>query len=1229
MKKLLALAVAALGGAIFEGEASTVDRIIMMPQDGYRKLIQLPISSTGGKVAAADMAAKLYQAVPRDQSLANLARVDMVNGIIYILELPMNGWGHNYSGELQTGYIYTYDSSWQARETTGEPFLTVPARGAGSDFLVTSDEKYIFVSVMEGTNQGKILRWTRATGVWDDFATFTSNKDGLRGLAADNSGNLYLAHRSNGKIYRFQMDHEPYAPDAYDAVSSAGDWSALTSPSAVVYCPTYNRIYVAGWTQAAWFDADTLEQGCQPGNLHPDTATYVPGYTTGCFSGGEIYFCGGDGSMNGPIFKLTDYETLAAVDISPVASDHQWRDMTGWQPAIRYQCDFGEAGKAGVAGVRLQAGALGGAAGVVDGALALPNDASTASVVNSKSWLPTTAAWTVALWAHLATGAEGTILSKGGLSLTVNGAGQLALNFGETVIESEITVADDNWHQLNFSRSTTSLELWVDGMQVGSATIAAADAVDQLADLTLGPIAGTAFFDELRVYDTMLSTPVDYWSLAVKVFGSDPPTVPELPTDFAQLDAAVGQQIDHAYANAVSIGAPQLFKYKGNWYLAYAIGETTKIKVSADGQAWADFSTLSATGVSLFSLPSGELGAIGQTSETSAAVWAYDFTGETWQERYAYSGSTAFVIQPNSIINVCDKYGVGVASKSAAFAGADSVGYLFFNTFQAPAGQFNQSSLYWWAAGEASNDQLFGPKYSTIRALLPSVACVDRGQKLSGRPVFETINPIEDADRPDGKAMAGLERYEIQGYNTYWDTQMQYDYSREHRYVALPGAGKAFSLFKDSTTGLYWALTTPVLKAEELADGRAASTIRHRLGLYVSSDLAGWTPCGLVATTGTADTFGYNSPFAVIDGNDLLVAFGVSVDDGVITPATTAFSNYLAVKRIANFRTNYVPGRPAPKKSSVMYATGGRKHGTVYRYYRGPDGEWHADRLLTTKSDTTTPYDGEKPPSFVDSIAVGRRGSVYVTNRSWYWESADDRALRIYRFDADGTFVQMYKNTDYLIDWDAARLALSPDESTLYVSRPTKILKLTVATGEFSTFIDNADGKLGGSAATKSLAVDAQGMLYVADNSQHGKITRFFPSGEQDTSFILTENSWNPANPLDWGAWGIAVDDANNLLYVGCRDGQVWKVNLATQAKTKLCKALSGFGQLDGNAHIDAACNSLAVLDGRLFLSSIYGWVHEIDTETGVQTPAINNSLSVGGIGIFKYEAPGTAWFIR
>lgn len=1204
-------------------EAATKTQFLMLPQDGFTRINRMRIPDTAEKMTDSNVGCMIYGSVPRNKGQTVGARVDMVNGIIYVLELPMTGWNAGHSEDKQTGYIYTYDSNWNARETTDSPFLTVTARGAGSDFLVTRDEKYIFFSVMEGTNKGKVLRWTRATGVWDDFAVFTSNTDGLRGLAADNAGNLYVAQREEKKIYRFKMDHAPYEAGTYDAVSSSGSYTEINRLSTLVYRPADGRLYAAGWTQVAWFDAETLEQGCEPVTFHDPSV--VPGYTAGCISGGEIFFGGGNGSMNGPIFKLTNYVDLAACDVSPWTSGWLAYDFADWQPAITRQNGFGAVGTPSCAGVSLQGGALAGAAGVKDGALALPNGTSTAALVDSAAFVPAKAAFTVSFWANLAEGATGTLFSNGSVSVTADEDGKLGLTFGETAIATEVVVADAAWHVIAFSRSTTALELWMDGALVGSATIAETDAVGQLENWTFGPVAGDAFFDEFRVYDTALALYAQR-SMATEFEPAATPEMPEQPTTYNPLDPAIGAEIEHAFANEDAIGAPQLYKYKSNWYLSYAVGGTTKIKVSSDGTVWSDFSTLAATGVSLFTMKSGELAAIGQVSETSVTAWAYDFTEGQWNARQTYSGSSAFSIVPNRIIDVCSKFGVGVAYKKAAFSGEQTLGYLYFNNRDgAHTDQFINTALYAQPAEEASNDMVFGPKYSTIKTLLPGF-CIDRGLMLGGRTVFETINPIEDADRPDGKAMAGLERYVIQGYHTYWDDNMQYDYSREHRFVALPGASKSFSIFKDSTTGLYWALTTPVLQASELAGGRAASTIRHRLGLYVSSDLGGWTPCGLVATTGTADTFGYNAPFAVIDGNDLLVAFGVSQDDGAIPPAGTDRSNYLAVRRIANFRTNYVATRPAPKKSTVLYATGGRKRGTVYRHYLGEDGEWHSDTLLMTPDSNVTPYDGEKAPSFSDSIAVGRRGAVYVTKRGWHWEDADARALRIYRFDRRGNFVQMYKNADVSIAWDPARLALSPDEHTLYVGLPSKILKLNVATGSFSTFVDNTDGKLGNSAASKSLAVDAAGNVYVADNSQYGKVTKFFSNGEQDTSFVI----WGAAgSPIDWGAWAIAVDDANGKLYVGCRDGQVWKVDLATQVKTKLCSALSGFGQLDGNSHLDAACNSLAVLDGRLFLSSAYGWVREIDTETGVQTPVINNSLSVGGIGVYKYESLGAAIIVR
>lgn len=1199
-------------------EAATKTQFLMLPQRGYYRVNRMRIMDTDvdGKMSADDshVYCAIYDSVPRNKSLATGARVDMVNGIIYVLELPMTGWNQNDPDSLQTGYIYTYDSNWNAREATDSPFLTVTARGACSDFLVTRDEKYVFFSVMEGTNKGKILRWTRATGAWDDFAVFTSNTDGLRGLAEDNAGNLYVAQRAENKIYRFKMDHEPYEAGSCDAVSSSGSYTALGSPSVIVYRPADGRLYVAGWSQVAWFDAETLEQGCEPVTVD-NGKVGVPGYTAGCISGGEIFFSGGNGSMNGPIFKLTGYDPITAIDVSPWTSGWTAYDFVDWQPAIARQNGFGAVGTPACEGVLLQGGALAGATGVKGGALALPNDASTAALADSAAFVPATAAFTVSFWANLAEGATGTLFSNRSVALTADADGKLGLTFGETAIATEAVVADGAWHVIAFTRSTTALNLWMDGANVGSATIAEADAVDQMADWTFGPVAGDAFVDEFRVYGSALAL-YAHRSMAAEFEPAATPEMPEQPADYEPLDPAIGQEIEHVYANDAALGAPQLLKFGDKFYLSYAVGGVTKIKVSSDGAAWSDFSTLAATGVSLFRTRNALLGAFGQTSPTSAALWTYDSSAGQWNERLAYSGSTRFTMMPGAILNSCNKYSLGVLVENKPFSGTWTAGILFLNA-NAGVDSFDTFKLKTISAEYTSYN--YSKTYSTVRAILPACGYFYRGLTMADpQEVFEMMYPAVDGNRADGKAKAGAERFYLERWVNYYGTGdwIYDDWSRDKQYVSLPGASKTFAVVQDSTTGLFWALTTPVLKTSELLE-RSADTIRNRLALYVSKDLTDWAPCGTVAETGTADTFGYNAPFALVDGNDLLVAFGVSADDGAIATVDRAHSNYLAIRRIANFRTNYVAEQPT-KKSTVLYALGCESSGTVARHALGSDGEWHSAGWLmqnsaSAKKDQTL-YDGEGAAGKPTAVAVDGRGNVFIANTRVSWDT--DRVVRIFSFNRNGTFKKLYKKSDVTVD--PVGLAVSRDGSRLYCSTGSKIWKIDVASGVWSEFATNGSGDLG--ANVYFLAVGEDGTVYAGNQASPGQVTRWSAAGE-----FLGKLCDTDAN----GAGALALDEANGRLFVGARFGALWTVDLSSGAKTAI-RANTMTGRLNtDNSQVDSGVKGLAYLDGKIYVSSSYGHVVEIDPETGAEKPCIGSMKTAGGIGIYKYEPSGTAIIVR
>ena len=1165
----------ALAGVVLPSvlSAETVARALVVPSGGATVHVY-NISDTGAWASAKEFCKK--------RSTYPIRRAQCVNGIVYVMEATSGSPGVG-------GYVYRY----RADGTFIDEYLSFD--GSADGMIVTPDSHYLFVGNNEGTYVGRLMRYDMVKGEWKaDFAQFGSSVGFMRQMYTDNSGNLYVANRAgSGFIYRFDIEHDgdPYSQNKYEARSEAFDLVG-----AVCWDPATDRIYGGGRQDIAAFDVDLKTVVAK--KTVPEAIAWF--YASAVIDG-KVYFgsfqrelvycvnpedCSTTVVLNGKFDSISDF---------PVFENSRW------------SLDDAAGAAVGEGKVFLQGGARLGATGVSGNSLCLAEETACAELGDTQDLLGKTddfaVSFNVLLPAKVGATEERILFSNdagqgGALSVLVRTDNTLGLSYratsGGTPVEltTEAVVADGAWHHIGLVRTAeTSLALLMDGAVVGTATLSAGDPVSRAVNWHLGSKAGEdggfagagAFFDELLVFGAdNMPLKSDWTRLAGAKAGAAVPTVPAAPTrEAAALDATFGTEIVHAFADDAPLGAPNLFKAAdGAWYVAVdrgnaktANGQKTEIWKSADDcVTWTKFDEIAASSVSLFHLPnSTALSALGMEGYRRCVIWTYDASkvaGERWTEVAAYAATEDIEIAPGPVTHDFGRISRPVAFRDDVFTQTPRFGFL---RFAFSSGSFGKTDLI--VVNNNILNQTFSV-YSTVRKVWPGTAVFPPNGDAVAYDQVGFLLPIEH-DVPRGaNYIAGAESGLFAGmYDWNGDASACYLKNRVNG-LTFPGAGHPFAAFYDAESQRYYALTTP---------GR-----RNRLALYASEDLRAWRPCGTVAESAEG-AVGYVAPAVVVDGDDLVVACGVACDDGAAGPRSTDDANYLAVRRIANFRTAYVPEKPDWKRMVVSDSSGNM----LQSYWRSKSGEWLSDKVFETGESN---LGGQK---FTGPKVVSVHGrDIYVAC------GVKDVIVKVFKFSRKGAFRRVYVAPDG-VTGAAVAMAVSPDGATLYVSASdsdaTKVWKVDTASGTWSNFVTD-ETRL---ATVNHLAVGPDGDVYTANYQKAGEESGNVNRWKADGTFV------GKICTVGVNATGLALDETGENIYCAGVRGTIDKVELATGVKTRFS---------DYYVSSVTPAYELCCFEGKLYVTATYGWVYAYDLETGKQVEPVGAMFGAHGISVRDFD---------
>ena len=262
--------------------------------------------------------------------------------------------------------------------------------------------------------------------------------------------------------------------------------------------------------------------------------------------------------------------------------------------------------------------------------------------------------------------------------------------------------------------------------------------------------------------------------------------------------------------------------------------------------------------------------------------------------------------------------------------------------------------------------------------------------------------------------------------------------SKTIAHVPFPGGYKHFGLIRDDASGRWYAVCTPDHPATHTANVASVNQ-RNTLSLYASADLESWSfVTDIIPATGTCTTLGFNEPSLAIDGNDLVIAFGVAAQDGDVGIRYTSESNFLCVRRVENFRSLPLHGKGRTTVYHVLNSAA-----CVAKYwYCEETGEMLGDGIFVQNGT----YGGQTLKN-LNGLAVGAT-RVFVSGIT-------AEVPYIWEFDKSGAFVRLWT-----LPGRVDELALSHDEKTLYATDAfvnNCLYRCDLASGTFTKIFSYAD----------------------------------------------------------------------------------------------------------------------------------------------------------------------------
>lgn len=1226
MVKALTIAAVTLPSAL---SAETVSKVILTPvyKLDAKSTYSLTVDDTGKWGSY-----RKFTALVNQQGNARIDNMRINNavanrGVVYQLESTSNDNGGSQNEKWD---IYRFTYAGQRLDV--DPFISVSDCGHAKGLCVTPDGKYLFVGIYQSLNgndkAGRIYRFDLSGEQSPSepllLAQFSPVGNRTQHITSDGNGFLYVADRGSSYVYKLSVEpaEDVYDDDNYVARSSctAGNLQSVS------YNPSDGCVYAGNWEEVYVFDAGTMEYEWQtkPSEMHQ--------YVSSVFTGGRVYFGSGyDGcypwSVDTSAEKLVQVTTDGSWDGR--YSDYAYSAMDALRPWSAREWRFDEPAGAALCdgGVYLSGGARTGAVGVSSNALAFATATARAVIDGSASVLPPKGDFAFAFWANVPVSAsEGvrSLVDNGAVAVKIVADGKVALSVGGASVTSSSAILDAHWHHIGVCRRGGMIELWLDGVRTAVALDAAA--VITANDWALGCrcdeggefVGAGAFIDELVVYaEDYLPLYNDFVDASLQYAHGGAPEVPgEVERHMRTLDAAIGVEVARIPADEGAYYNTQLFKDGAVLYMSVQRGkaqlapdtETFIYQSSDGGDHWTLHSRLAANAVSIYRY-SGKLKAIGMVGDSAAKTWNYNEQEGMWEVFQSYESDEPFDMASGEVVKQMDVFARGIVFKGArALSGETTVGWVCFPCDDAnwlERGPFVKTSAV---------EQESYREVSLVNRVLPAASMFADAIQIDGYDMVGLLYPLEDGVRPG--CPRGEEHCFLQYAYNYWGgkyfTPAQ---QKSSRYVSLPGASKSFMVKKDPESGLYFALTVAVTNKMEL-ETRPANRIRNRLALYSSQDFNDWTPCGVVAETGTADTFGYNAPSVTIDGDDLLIAVCVACEDNASGPRSVADGNYVAFKRVRNFRTAFVPQQAG--KTCLYVCGNGSSDNTLAKYWLGEDDEWHGGKVIADHCGSSTEtenylYDGQKFGHPRSVAVVGN--AVYVACVRSYasenlWQSAD---MRIFKFSRrnDRCLGSYVASTSLGLTGSHAVIAPSADGRFLYVvndAQKTSVCKLDLATGNWSKFIDDSLNLNG----VRTVAVARNGDVYTGNYSgaDHA-VRRWSPSG----AFIDTV-----ATIADGSVTSLQLDDTSTNLYVGDTAGHITKVCLSDGTATEIANI---------NVRVVTPVHSLTWFRGKLVATASFGWVYEVDPSTAAYRGLIGYPRQATGVAAYEYIKQGFSIIVR
>ena len=1088
---------------------------------------------------------------------------------------------------------------------SGTRLSTIAAPFCVESLAVTPDAKTIFGAEKTtgyGTaseQSGRIFKYDVASATWTLFADVSGDggNHSFRDMAIDESGHLFVSDQSAGCAYFFDTDDEcPVTPYATITVSTAQS-IAWNRDDGLVYV-------ISGGTK--WYTVNVDGTGRTE---HAKAGT-DPGMCLGAdFINGKLHL--GTYATTGNIYKLSDgiFSNVASISsrLSSVSSvsmlncDFAWHIDEG-AGASRFTC-------AALPGSPIRPrGGLSTTAGGVSGRCAFFRDACTRGVLErSSDLIPATGDFSLFFWValpaagsatgerHLFSNATGESGDFAVLAAADNTLGLLFAPAGggaPTSVTTDGVVADGSWHCVGVVRRGGAVELWLDGVRRSSTSVAATDAIAQTADWRIGSdgleasgFLGTGSCIDEVSFSQLALLPGECEQLAARYSpGAVPAAADPLPSP-RPLPGALGSEIAHAYACEAPFGAPSfVVDSSGVYWVAVGPGDedwftnaTTRVFRSVDsGVTWTEYGTIDGAGVSLF-CNEGALCAVGLSGKSIFKVWTDDGQGVFAEAAAAEgpSGVSYFAMGGDAVVKSSRLL------KPIAVC-VTNVWKPAYVSFPVASGQFSAGSVtitrsasYFINLNAKGND---GNVYTTLSRALGGTV-VDSGS------VVRMFWPFIDEHSPSYNIPLGPER--SASLDIYSNGNFE-----NYRVDQFRGGAKPFTIRYDDVAKMYWTVVSPVTNQAQVVDANPAD-VKGTLAVYSSPDLQAWYPCGTIADLAPGDGGFLATAFAV-DGDDLVMASSVAVDDGMGVPI--GGGNYMAFRRIAGFRSVFTPYEP--DKNRMFISDSGT--GNVFQYYRTPDGEWQPGGILHNKDLARCTWtEGGTQYTMINPCNIAVRGDkVYILN-------GRARTVRtsIFVYSRRGKLLDAFISP--LVDGNTMRsegMDVSHDGTYALVLISTSVVKVDFSTREWTTLVTDATHL----PSPREVAIDPDGFFYVSNAASGGSryVSKFAADGTYQSNVLPGNGDARTALSLDY---------VNGFLYCGHTNGKVIRVNLLDTSETTTIEP-SYIYDLSGTASVSTIAN------GMLFVTSDAGWISAYSLATLEKTAPFATLNVVKGIAYAQFE---------